>query len=168
MSNVFIDKAKSYSDCHQQAMVRYSHYIGVPLIYFALIIFLGFIRISMPNVFEIDFGWIFSLGLLVYYFKLEWRLALATTPVVFLFNFIASFMSHQGISSTSFWTSLILLIVGAACLLIGHLMMKDKQRSIKDCFSQLVDIPLILMADLFFYFGKFFELHEKIHGSKKH
>ncbi len=167
MSNVFIDKAKAYSDCHNQALVRYTHYVGIPLIYFAIIIFLGFIRISMPNVFELDFGWIFTLLLLAYYFKLEWRLALAATPILFVINFIAGFLSHHGISSASFWTSIILLILGCGSLVVGHFMAKDKQSSIQDCFIKLIDAPLILIADIFFYFGKFYELHEQIHGTKK-
>lgn len=166
MSNSFVEHAKAYHQCHKEGLSRYLNYVGIPLLFFSIIIFLGFIRLKMPHVFEIDFGWIASLVLFVYYLKLDWRLGLASLPFIILFNIIADFFSGNGISSSGFWTVIILFVVGAALVAVGHLQNKNRGSS-ANCVSQLLVAPLILIADIFFYFGKFYDTHKAIFGHTK-
>lgn len=162
MSASFVEQAKQYASYHTQPITRYTHYVGIPLIVFSSLIFLGFFRFVITGVFNIDFGWIFTLVLLAYYFRLEWRLALTITPILILFNYLAGLLSNQGPSSTSVWTFVILFLIGWACQLGGHLVEK-KRPALMDNLSQAWIAPLFLIAELYFYFGKFYQLQSEIY-----
>ncbi len=167
MSTKLVDNARALNAAHQSAVTRYCHFIGVPLLYFSIIIFLGFIRLSMPNIFEIDFGWILSVVCLFFYFFEDWRLALACTPIFFLLNFSAGFISHSGINSVNFMIFAVLFLSSIVCIFLGFLASRDKDTNIRQMPERLFMAPLVFIAEIFFHFGKLYGLHQTIYEDTK-
>lgn len=163
MTAAFVEQAKQYASYHTKPMTRYTHYVGIPLIIFSSLIFLGFFKFVLTGVFSIDFGWLFTFVLLLYYFKLEWRLALSITPILIILNYLAGLLSNSGPSEAGVWTFIILFLIGWGCQLGGHIVEK-KRPALADNLSQAWIAPLFLMAELYFYFGKFYELQSEIYG----
>lgn len=163
MSASFLEQAKQYASFHTNPITRYTHYVGIPLIIFSTLIFLGYFKIVLTGVFSIDFGWILTLVLLLYYFKLEWRLALTITPILVIFNFLAGLLSDQGPTQESVWTFIILFIVGWICQFAGHFIEKNKPVLMEN-ISQAWIAPLFLIAELYFAFGYFYEMKSDIYG----
>lgn len=78
----FIEQAQIYAIYHQNIKTRYTHMVGIPLIIFSFMILLGFVHIIIPGVFFSTLAWFATIVLLSYYFLLNWKLALAITPIM--------------------------------------------------------------------------------------
>ncbi|HAT8246624.1 TPA: DUF962 domain-containing protein, partial [Legionella pneumophila] len=78
----FIEQAQFYATYHQNQATRYTHMAGVPLIMLSIMIFLGFVKIVIPGVYATDLACLATLATLIYYFLLNWQLALALTPIL--------------------------------------------------------------------------------------
>lgn len=165
MSSSFIEQAKQYASYHTKPATRYTHFVGIPLIIFSSLIFLGFFHLSLKNIFTIDFGWLLSVVLLAYYFKLEWRLALSLTPILALFNYLAGFISSSGPNSATMTAFIVIFAIGWICQLAGHFFEK-KRPAFMDNLSQALIAPLFLMAELYFCFGKFHQLHDEMYSQQ--
>lgn len=163
MSSSFVEEAKDYASHHCTTMSRYTHYVGVPFVFFAVLVFLGFFRITLTGVFSIDFGWLFTVLVLLYYFKLDWRFALTVTPLFIIFNFFSGWLSHSGPDASNIWIFILLFIIGWACQLSCHLMEKTRP-NISDLIKHTLLAPLFFTAELYFHLGKFYKLRNEIHG----
>ena len=81
----FVEQAQTYAEYHQNVITRYTHLAGVPIIILSLMILLGFIKIIMPGVFEISLACLVTLAVLIYYYRLNWQLALVLTPILLIY-----------------------------------------------------------------------------------
>ena len=162
----FIEQAQFYATYHQKPITRYTHLIGVPLIIFSLMIFLGFFHLIVPGVLDTTLASIATAALLIYYFYLNWRLALVLTPVFIILLWIADLVSWAGPTRSALWTFIITFILGWALQLIGHFI-EGKRPAFMDNVWQALVAPLFLAADLFFMTGRMPGLHEEIYGKAK-
>lgn len=163
----FIEQAQMYAGYHQNIRTRYTHLAGVPLIILSVMILLGFIQIIMPGVFSITLAGLTTLGVLIYYFRLNWKLALALTPILFILLLIANVFSHNGPTKLGIWAFIITFIVGWALQLYGHYL-EGKKPAFMDNLSQALIAPLFLTAELFFMAGYMKPLQEQIYGTESH
>lgn len=161
----FIEQAQMYTEYHQNITTRYTHLAGVPLIILSIMILLGFIQIIMPGVFSTSLAGLTTLGVLIYYFRLNWKLALALTPILIILLLIAELFSHNGPTKLGVWAFVITFIVGWALQLYGHYL-EGKKPAFMDNLSQALIAPLFLTAELFFMAGYMKSLQEQIYGTE--
>ncbi len=164
MMKSFIDQAVFYATYHEKPVTRYTHPVGVPLVILSIMIFLGFIHLVVPGVFDLSFASIAGAILLVYYFSLNWRLTLAFLPVFILLLWIASLVSQDGPTSSALWTFLIIFTLGWVFQLIGHFL-EGKRPAFMDNLLQALVAPLFLTAELFFMAGKMQGLKDQLKES---
>lgn len=160
----FIDQAQCYAAHHQNPRTQQTHWIGVPLITFSLMILLGFVKIVIPGVYQISLACLATLALLIYYFRLNWVLALATTPILLFMLWISSFLNHNGPNTLGLWIFIITFISGWTLQLYGHYIAEEKPAFMVQ-LSQVFIAPLYLMAELLFRAGLMSTLNEEIHGA---
>ncbi len=160
----FIEQAQMYAGYHQNTTTRYTHLAGVPLIILSVMILLGFIKIIMPGVFSITLACLTTVGVLIYYFYLNWKLALALTPILIILLLFSDLFSHNGPTKLGIWAFVITFIVGWAFQLYGHYI-EGKKPAFMDNLSQALIAPLFLTAELFFMAGYMKSLKEQIYGS---
>lgn len=158
----FIEQTQFYAAYHQKPTTFYTHLAGVPLIIFSLMIFLGFFHLVIPGVMDTNLAGIATIVLLVYYFLLNWRLALVLTVFFFFMLWIADTISDPGPTRFALWFFLITFISGWALQLIGHFF-EGNRPAFMDNLWQLFIAPLYLTAELFFKAGRMKKLEEQIH-----
>jgi len=159
----FIEQAKSYASYHKKAATRYSHMAGIPLIILSLMILLGFVHVVIIGVLDINVAMIATIALLVYYFRLQWRLALALTPILALLLWIASFFSQNGPTAHALLSFLVIFVIGVALPTMSHFI-EEKRLTFAANLWQLLIAPLVIVAEIFFWAGQMKELKEEMYG----
>jgi uncharacterized membrane protein YGL010W len=157
----FIEQAQLYATYHTKKATLYTHLIGVPLIVFSLMIFLGFIHISMPTLFDLTFATICTIALIIYYILLNWRLGLSITPILLILLWLSFLISGKGVTSFSVWFFFITFIVGWAFQFIGHFI-EGKRPAFLDNIWQALIAPLYLTAEVYFLTGRMQALEAEI------
>ena len=162
----FIEQVQCYASHHQNPKTLYTHWIGVPLIILSLMIFLGFVKIIIPGVFHTTLACLATLAVLIYYFRLQWQLALVLTPIMLCLLWIANWISYNGPNKMSLWMFAITFIVGWGVQLYGHYIAGEKPAFMSHLCQALI-APLFMMAELFFMAGLMSSLKEQIHGASE-
>ncbi|WP_028389000.1 DUF962 domain-containing protein [Legionella fairfieldensis] len=160
----FIEQAQFYAVYHQKPITRYMHLIGVPLIVFSLMIFFAFVHLVIPGVMDLTLACILTILLLVYYFYLNWFLALVITPILGILLWLAHLVSHAGPTSSALWVFIWTFILGWTLQLIGHFL-ENKRPALMGNLCQLLIAPLFLTAELFFMSGYMQKLKQEIYGN---
>ncbi|MFT4058188.1 MAG: DUF962 domain-containing protein [Legionella sp.] len=160
----FIEQAQIYASYHKKQITRYIHFAGVPLIVLSLMILLGFVQIIIPNVFASNLAWFATIALLIYYFLLEWKLALAITPILLFLLWIAHWFSENGPTTLGLWTFILTFVIGWALQFYGHYL-EGKKPAFLDNLNQALIAPLFLVAELFFMAGYMKPLRAQIYGT---
>ncbi|CDZ76152.1 putative membrane protein [Legionella massiliensis] len=162
--NSFIEQAKFYAAYHQKPITRYTHFIGVPLIIFSVMVFFGFLHLIIPGVMDITLAGLASLVLLGYYYYLNWRIALALTLIFIVLLWFANLVSQNGPNSTSLWVFIITFVLGWAFQLVGHFI-EGKRPAFMDNLWQSLIAPMYLTAELFFLAGYMHDLQREIESA---
>ena len=160
--NDFIEHAQFYAKYHQKKETLLTHCIGIPLVLFSLLVLLGFVEINIPGIVSINMAWIGMLAALVYYFRMQWELALILTPVLFVLTWLSRWFGYP--NAFGVWTFIICFAVGWAFQLYGHHLEKNRP-ALLDNFKQALIAPLFLVAELMFMAGFMKDLHAKIHNT---
>lgn len=158
----FVEQARFYLEYHQTSNTRYSHFVGIPLVVFSSMIFLGFIHLLVPGVFNLSMATIATLALLIYYFLLNWQLSLVLTPVFLILLWIANKISQSGPTHGALWIFFITFILGWSLQLLGHFL-EEKKPSFMNNYRQTLIAPLFLTAELIFKSGHLQELKKQIY-----
>ncbi|MCL9683150.1 DUF962 domain-containing protein [Legionella maioricensis] len=159
----FVEQAQTYAEYHQNVITRYTHLAGVPIIILSVMILLGFIKIIMPGVFEVSLACLVTLAALIYYYRLNWQLALALTPILLILLWFSTLFSRHGPTKLGLWAFIITFIVGWGFQLYGHFI-EGKKPAFMTNLSQALIAPLFLTAELFFMAGFMKPLKEQIYG----
>lgn len=158
----FVEQARFYATHHQNPKTQQTHWIGVPLITFSLMVLLGCVKIVIPGFFQTTLACIATLALLVYYLRLNWILALTITPPMILLLWLASLLTHNGPNPLASWIFVITFVSGWTLQLYGHYV-SDERPAFMDQFSQTLIAPLYLMAEVYFKAGLLPTLKAAIH-----
>jgi len=159
----FIEQAQEYATYHRNIMTRYTHMAGVPIIILSLMIFLGFVKIIVPGVFGTSLACLTTLAVLIYYYRLNWQLSLALTPVLLILLWIANLFSSAGPTKLGIWAFIITFVVGWGLQFYGHFI-EGKKPAFMDNFCQAFIAPLFITAELLFMAGLMQPLKEQIYG----
>jgi uncharacterized membrane protein YGL010W len=157
----FVTQARLYASYHKSKTTWYLHLLGVPIILFSLMVFLGFVHIIVPGVFETNLAVLATLAVLVYYYRLQWKLALALTPIMAILLLLANLFSARGPTKLGLWAFALSFIIGWCLQLYGHFQEKKKPAFMDDLFMTCI-APLYLTATLFFKAGYLQSLQEEI------
>ena len=160
----FVEQAQLYATFHQNPITRYTHFAGVPLIVLSVMIFLGFAKIVIPGVYETNFAVVTAIIVLIYYYRLNWQLALPLTAVFIVLLWIASWFNQYGPTRLGMWAFIITFVVGWALQLYGHYI-EGKRPAFMTNMTQALIAPLFLTAELFFMGGYMQALRQQIYGT---
>jgi len=146
------EQLSQYKSVHFNKNNIKTHFIGIPLIILALTLLLS---LNTFNVLFLNMTLILSpaivlfSGVLVYYFVLQWRLALGMLGYIVTNLYIASLMTAI---PNSYLLAITIFVVGWVMQFIGHYFEKAKPAFVDD-LSQFLIGPFFLMAEIYFYLG---------------
>lgn len=140
------EQLTSYELQHTHKLNRLTHFIGIPVIIFSLMMLFSWISIDIARTWQIAFTWFFLAYALVYYFMLNLRLAIAATIVMIPMTFIAIWIARPTPTHFSFILFLILFIGGWILQFVGHFFEKQKPAFLISA-SQLLIGPLFVLLE---------------------
>ena len=149
----------TYAAYHQDARNKATHFVGVPVIVFSLLIPLGWLRMDLGG-FPLSAALVVSVLLLLYYLALDIPLGLAMAVVFGLMLWGAEPLS-QAAFGASFACFLVLFIGGWALQLWGHVY-EGRKPALVDNLFQIFVAPIFLAAEAFFALGYKPRLHEEV------
>jgi uncharacterized membrane protein YGL010W len=140
------EQIEFYRSYHRSPGCKATHFFGVPLVTFALLVALGWLSIPFG-------GWhatgamLFVLGTLAYYFRLNALLASLMTIIMVPVTWAA-----DGISRLPFPVSLGVclasLALGIALQALGHLIERKRPALADNFFQAVFTAPLFLLAEV--------------------
>ena len=139
-----------YLQYHRNTWNKLTHFVGVPILIFSLLIPLGWIRLSIAGV-EVTGAHVFVAVVLVYYFMLDVPLALAMTLFIGCMIYLADKVSLLPIMQGALWF-VATFVGGWIVQLVGHVF-EGRKPALVDNFFQIFIAPLFLMAEVFFACG---------------
>ena len=146
------EQLASYKSVHFNKRNIMSHFVGVPLIVWAVAVLLSL------HTFTIDLAGttlsytpalIFFTITMLYYFKLHSKLALGMLFYVALNIYLANLVSGM---ENAFWLGITAFAVGWVIQFIGHVYEKAKPAFLDDIMGLAIG-PLFLMAETYFALG---------------
>jgi len=156
-----VEQLSTYKSVHLNRNNIRTHFIGVPMIVWALMVLLSLVQLplTIPSLDSpLTLAMVAFTGVLIYYFMLN--ISLAIGQIVFI---VPALYSAHLVSLT---TNAVLIAVGVFVIgwiiqFIGHHYEKAKPAFVDD-LNQLLIGPLFVMAETFFMFGALKKLEDEI------
>lgn len=142
----------SYQEYHTEKITRITHFIGIPLIIFSIILFLSWFSFSLNPIISIPLVWFAIIILTIYYMKIDRLIGVILAVFFIILALIAGISGHYEVGKSSFITFLITFIGGWLIQLIGHFFEKRKP-AFMDNFMQIFAAPIFLCAEVLIKFG---------------
>jgi uncharacterized membrane protein YGL010W len=139
-----------YAAYHRDTRNKISHFIGVPLIVFGVMLALSWARVSIGGV-DFTLAMATTAWILVYYLLLDLALGAAMIVVLGVLLYAADQVSQMPmlIGVTVF---LLAFIGGWIIQLVGHVY-EGRKPALADNLFQIFVAPLFLVAEVFFMLG---------------
>src|SRR5258706_4219872 len=153
------DQMSFYAAYHQDARNKATHFVGVPMIVFSLLIPLGWLRADVGGV-ALSAALVITCLLMLYYLFLDVPLGLAMGAVFALMLWGAEPLSRASLGASLAWF-LVLFAVGWALQLWGHVY-EGRKPALVDNLFQVFVAPIFLAAEVFFALGYKPALHEAV------
>jgi uncharacterized membrane protein YGL010W len=153
------DQMSFYAAYHQDARNKATHFVGVPVIVFSLMIPLGWLRMEIGG-FPVSAALVVTSVLLLYYLMLDVPLGLAMAVVFGLMLWGAEPLSQATLGVSAAWFA-VLFIGGWALQLWGHVY-EGRKPALADNLFQIFVAPIFLAAEVFFALGYKPTLHEEV------
>ncbi len=145
-----------YAAYHRDQRNIVTHFIGVPMIVFSVVLAQAQIAIG-----PIHLAWISILLAGIYYVWLERTVGLVCTAFLILCGITASIISAQTTVATSLLIATGLFVAGWIIQLVGHRYEGMKPAFVDDLIGLMIG-PLFVTAEIFFHFGLKRDLHDYI------
>lgn len=152
----FEQQVLSYAAYHQDARNKLTHFFGVPLVTFSILVPMAWVKIG----YGASGATIFYLAVFFYYLRLDWIIALLQLPFTLMLLGLA-----ESTAAMPFLTSLYIFLAtfvgGWIIQLIGHYF-EGKRPALTDNLMQIFNAPLFLTVEVLFMLGYRSELRRKI------
>ncbi len=139
-----------YYAYHRDIRNRATHFIGVPLVVYALFQLLGWFRFVGAESW-LSFGVIFFLGSMVHYLRVDAKIAVL---VAIFFSPLLLLAEHfaKAEDGTSVWVFTGTLVAGIVLQGLGHVF-EGRRPALVDNFFQIFNAPLLITCELLFLVG---------------
>jgi len=166
MQNKLLNLMRHYRHYHKKKWTVLTHLIGVPLVTLAVLIFFGWIKISVPGFFTLSVAWIGVIIMAIYYLILDLMIGAATTVMLIVLCAIASIFTTTGPSALSLKLFIIIFILGWIFQLIGHAIEGKKPALLNSFFQSVFIAPFFITAEIFFILGYKKDLQQAMDGDE--
>jgi uncharacterized membrane protein YGL010W len=139
------EQIEFYRSYHRSPGCKATHFFGVPLVTFALLIAMGWLSYAWAGG-HITGAMLFVLGTLAYYFRLDPVLASLMTVIMLPMTWAADRISRLPFP-VSLWVCLACLALGIVLQAIGHLIERKRPALADNFFQAVFTAPLFLLAE---------------------
>jgi uncharacterized membrane protein YGL010W len=151
------EQLNAYAAYHGDLRNKLTHFVGVPLVTFAIFLFLSWLRFIHDPEIPFTGATLFYLVVFLYYLCLDWRVALGQAPFTLTLLWLA-----DRVALWPFAESLLVFFAtflgGWAIQLLGHAF-EGKRPALADNLLQIFNAPLFLTVEVAFLLGWRNDLH---------
>ena len=147
-----------YAAYHRNRWNRLTHFIGVPVIIFSILIPMWWVPIGDG----VTLAHLFLGAVLTYYFLLDVALAVTTAAVSCALFYAAKLAAATGFASGWIWCGAF-FVAGWILQFAGHAI-EGSRPALADNLFQIFIAPIFLVAELFFALGFRRDVQEKVEG----
>ena len=140
-----------YAAYHRDRRNIATHFVGVPMIVFAMVLALAVVAIPVGPI-AITLAAVVSIAACIYYFRLDLALGLTMAVTLFAMCAGASEITHRTGSGTVFGIATATFVVGWAIQFLGH-HYEGVKPAFYDDVKQLLIGPLFVCAEAAFLLG---------------
>lgn len=140
------EQLAAYAAYHADSRNRLTHFAGVPLVTFALFLFLGWLRFAPAPEVPLTGATLFYLVVFLYYLRLDWRIALAQAPVSLLLLWLSDEVARWPFAE-SLAVFLATFAGGWLIQLAGHAI-EGRRPALADNLLQIFNAPLFLTVEV--------------------
>jgi uncharacterized membrane protein YGL010W len=139
---------RAYGAYHHDWRNKLTHFVGVPLVSFAILLFLAWLRFAPAPEVPYSGAALFYVVVLLYYLALDWRVALVQAPFTLALLVLADrvamwpFAESLAVFAATF-------IGGWIIQLFGHAM-EGRRPALLDNLLQIFNAPLFLTVEVLF------------------
>lgn len=137
---------QQYGSHHTKLVTQLTHFIGVPMVIFSLMMLLAWLKLSVPPFFSTNFAWVVAVATSLFYVYLDWRLGLCLCVILLLMCWGASSIVGHKFYVADLIMCACLFIIGWIIQLVGHYF-EEKKPAFMGNALQLLIAPLFLMAE---------------------
>lgn len=141
-----------YRAYHRTPGCKATHFFGVPLVTFSILIALGWISAYLAQ-WRLTGAMVFVAATLAYYFRLDAFLATVMTVVMIPATWAADRVSRLPMPA-SFWVFLGCLVAGAGFQAWGHVIERKRPALADNFFQAVFTAPLFLLVEVLEALGR--------------
>jgi uncharacterized membrane protein YGL010W len=146
------EQLEAYAAYHRDPRNTLTHFVGVPLVTFALFVPMGWFRyVHDPYLPLVSGATIFYLSVFLYYLRLDWRIALLQAPFSLALLSLADWVAVQPFAQ-SLGVFLAAFVAGWVVQLLGHAF-EGRRPALADNVLQIFNAPLFLVAEVLLWLG---------------
>jgi uncharacterized membrane protein YGL010W len=145
------EQLSAYSAYHRDPRNTVTHFVGVPLVIFGLLVVLGWLRFAPNPDVPYTGATLFYVVVSIYYLYLDWQVALLQAPFTLTLLWLADRVAVWPFqhSLVAFLTA---FLAGWAIQLVGHAF-EGKRPALADNILQIFNAPLFLTVEVLFLLG---------------
>jgi uncharacterized membrane protein YGL010W len=145
------EQLAAYAAYHRDVRNKATHFVGVPLVMFSILLFLGWFRLVAAPEWPLTGATLFYLGTTVYYLLLDWRMAVLqlpwTLPIFWAADRVALWPWPESLAAFG-----VAFVGGWIIQLIGHAW-EGRRPALADNLLQIFNAPLFLTAEVLLPLG---------------
>ncbi len=145
------EQLQAYAAYHGDRRNKLTHFLGVPLVTFAIFLFLGWLRFVHDPEIPFTGATLFYLVVFLYYLVLDWKVALGQAPFTLFLLWLADRVALWPFAESGL-VFLAAFLGGWAVQLLGHAF-EGKRPALADNLLQIFNAPLFLTVEVAFLLG---------------
>jgi uncharacterized membrane protein YGL010W len=145
------EQLHAYATYHGDRRNKLTHFVGVPLVTFAIFLFLSWLRFVHDAEIPFTGATLFYLVVFLYYLCLDWRVALDQAPFTLALLWLADRVALWPFAD-SLLVFLATFLGGWLIQLLGHAF-EGKRPALADNLLQIFNAPLFLTVEVAFLLG---------------
>jgi uncharacterized membrane protein YGL010W len=160
MRQTFVDQMAMYSAYHRDPRNRATHFLGVPMIAFALLVPMSLVPFFPVGGYSVSLATLFAGAVIAYWIVSHPPIGIATGVFFLPFIWLADWVAGQGPAVA--WSVFGAAFVGGWIIqLVGHAF-EGRKPALLDNLLQIFIAPVFLMAEACFALGLFRPLHAAV------
>lgn len=144
---------ESYGKYHTQEITKYTHFIGVPMIVFSLLLLFSWMHFEIRPLLHLSLMWVVIAISGIYYLSLDLKLGGVLVIVFILMGLIAALITHYSYTKGGGITFLVMFILGWIIQFIGHYF-EEQKPAFLDNILQVFAAPIFVTYEVFELFKK--------------
>ena len=160
MRRYFIEQMAMYSAYHRDPRNRATHFVGVPMIAFALLVPMSLAGLFSLGGYPVSVGTLFAAAVILYWIVCQPAVGIAAGLFFVPFVWFAHWIAAQG-PATAWAVFAVAFVLGWVIQLVGHAF-EGRKPALMDNLLQIFIAPVFLMAEALFALGLLKPLHDAV------